>query len=279
MISILFLLLAPLMTAWILPLQTRLEAPGCDGSGIVDPHGRCNGDGIIEHPENPYPYPYPPDGRWKDREGFVFDNPSTDCAFVSQPEIWDSFKVLEKDMTKLFTRVHREVDFTVMGHHPVAGHYHDLLHFYVNALRRVSNMFLDHAELFEIHPRAIHGGCNSQWSVQEINFKGKMNSGMNSRLFSFTPSFNFFFLTSYLGDDFDVVNVWVTKWDKRHQIVECRTYIDAPRIIDGMFKNELWLNASSIRENLQYIPGPGGMPDLKELEDLMGYPDGRKYEN
>lgn len=146
--------------------QTPLEAPGCDGSGIADPDGHCDGNGLVDGPE---------DG--KDREGFEFENPSTDCKYVSQMHIWDSFKDLEKDMNKLFTLIHKNVSFTVMGHHPIAGHYHDLLHFYVNALRRVSVMFLDHADKFEIHPQAIHGGCNQRWSVQEVNFKGMMNSG------------------------------------------------------------------------------------------------------
>lgn len=61
--------------------QTPLDAPGCDGSGIVEPGGRCNGDGLVDSP---------PDHR--DREGFKFENPSTDCKYVSQMHIWDSFK-------------------------------------------------------------------------------------------------------------------------------------------------------------------------------------------
>lgn len=142
-----------------------LEDPRCGGNGLADPDGNCNGDGIIH---DPAPH---------EREGFQFENPSTDCEYVSQMHIWDSFKDLEKDMSKLFTLINKDVSFTVVGHHPIAGHYRDLLHFYVNALRRVSVMFLDHADKFEIHPQAIHGGCNSRWSVQEVNFKGIMNSG------------------------------------------------------------------------------------------------------
>ncbi|GIC89811.1 nuclear transport factor 2 family protein [Aspergillus udagawae] len=224
--------------------QSLLEAPGCDGSGIVDPSGRCNGDGLVDRP---------PDHR--DREGFKFENPSTDCKYVSQMHIWDSFKDLEKDMNKLFTLIHKNVSFTVVGHHPIAGHYNDLLHFYVNALRRVSVLFLDHADKFEIHPQAIHGGCNERWSVQEVNFRGVMNS----------------------GDDFDIVNVWVTRWDQG-QMVEIRTYIDSARIMEALHKNEIWWNGTTFRNNIHYMPGPAGMPDLKKLEDLMGYPDGRKYE-
>ncbi|KAJ5104476.1 hypothetical protein NUU61_001823 [Penicillium alfredii] len=224
--------------------QTPLEGPGCDGSGVVDPDGRCNGNGLID---NPAP---------RDREGFKFENPSTDCEYVSQMHIWDSFKDLEKDMTKLFTLIHKNVSFTVVGHHPIAGHYFDLMHFYVNALRRVSVLFFDHADKFEIHPQAIHGGCNSRWSVQEVQFKGVMNS----------------------GDDFDIVNVWVTRW-YRGQMVEIRTYIDAARIMEALHKNEIWWNSTTFRDNHQFMPGPAGMPDIKALEGLMGYPDGSKYDD
>ncbi|KAJ5461294.1 uncharacterized protein N7458_002846 [Penicillium daleae] len=223
-----------------------LEDPRCGGTGLADPDGNCNGDGIIHDPSP------------REREGFQFENPSTDCEYVSQMHIWDSFKDLEKDMTKLFTLINKDVNFTVVGHHPIAGRYHDLLHFYVNALRRVSVLFMDHADKFEIHPQAIHGGCNSRWSVQEVNFKGIMNS----------------------GEAFDIVNVWVTRWHPQtKQMVEIRTYIDAPRIMDALHKNELWWNGTTFRDNFQYMPGPAGLPDLKQLEGLMGYPDGRKYEN
>lgn len=156
--------------------QIPLEGPGCDGSGIVDPDGRCNGDGLIDDPQ-------PPGDKY--REGFRFENPSTDCKYVSQLYIWDSFKTLEKDMSKLFTLIHKNVSFTVVGHHPIAGHYNDLMHFYVNALRRVAMIFSLHEDKFRIHPQAIHGGCNYEWSVAEIEFIGQMNSG----LYRSTPLF------------------------------------------------------------------------------------------
>jgi hypothetical protein len=155
--------------------QTPLHAQtDCDGTGIVDPDSHCNGTGVVDDPA--------PNGR----EGFKFENPSTKCKYVSQMHIWDSFKDLEKDMSKLFTLIHKNVAFTVVGHHPIAGRYHDLMHFYVNALRRVSMLFIDHADLFEIHPQHIYGGCNSEWSVEEIQFKGVMNSGGDGYLPSST---------------------------------------------------------------------------------------------
>lgn len=84
--------------------------------------------------------------------------------------------------------------------------------------------------------------------------------------------------STFSGEDFEVVNVWVTRW-YRGQMVEIRTYIDAGRINDGLFKNEIWWNGTTFRDNVQYMPGPAGMPDLRQLEQLMGYPDGSKYED
>ncbi|PKY07251.1 hypothetical protein P168DRAFT_309079 [Aspergillus campestris IBT 28561] len=188
------------------PPSQPLEGPDCDGSGIADPDSDCNGDGI----GNPYPGP-PSHGPDKNREGFIFDNPSTNCPYVTQMHIWDAFKSLEKDMSKLFTLIHKNVSFTVMGNHPIAGHYGDLMHFYVNALRRVSVLFFDHADRFEIHPRAIHGGCESSWSVAEVNFRGVMNS----------------------GDDFDIVNVWIPQVQMKRSRVACTSCQSRKRKCSG----------------------------------------------
>lgn len=89
-------------------------------------------------------------------------------------------------------------------------------------------LFMDHADKFEIHPMAIHGGCNSEWSVGEINSKGVMNS----------------------GEAFDIVNVWVTQWDHNQQMAEIRTYIDSTRISEALEKNEIWWNGTTDRDNL-----------------------------
>ena len=112
------------------------------------------------------------------RDGFFFENPETDCKYVSQPYIYKAFKTLETDLSRLFTLINKDVHFTIVGHHPGAGVYHDLMHFYVNALRRVSITASEHPDAFRVNPMGIHGGCNEEWSVQEMNFKGRANSGM-----------------------------------------------------------------------------------------------------
>lgn len=115
-----------------------------------------------------------------EHDGFYFENPETDCKYVSQPYIYKAFKTLETDLTRLFTLIHRDVDFTIVGHHPGAGKYHDLMHFFVNALRRVSITGSEHNDAFKVIPKAIHGGCDQEWSVAEINFQGITNSGMTA---------------------------------------------------------------------------------------------------
>lgn len=35
------------------------------------------------------------------------------------------------------------------------------------------------------------------------------------------------------------INVWVTKW-YQDKMVEIRTYIDAPKIMEALHKNEIW---------------------------------------
>jgi hypothetical protein len=62
-------------------------------------------------------------------------------------------------------------------------------------------------------------------------------------------------------------------------MVEIRTYIDAPKIMDALHKNEIRWNGTTMRDNLLYMPGPAGMPDMKEIEGLLGYPNGSKYKD
>jgi hypothetical protein len=75
-----------------------------------------------------------------------------------------------------------------------------------------------------------------------------------------------------------VVNTWVTRWHDG-QIVEARIYTDTGHISDLFYRNEVWSNSNTYTMHDKYVPGPFGMPDLKELEGQLGYPDGRKYES
>lgn len=110
--------------------------------------------------------------------GFYFENPSLDCRYASQPFIYRIFTSLEFDVEHLFAVIHPQANFTVVGHHPLAGHYHDLRHFYINALYRLNNVIrASYPEEYKITLRYIHGGCDQRWSVQEVLFEGRANNG------------------------------------------------------------------------------------------------------
>ena len=118
-------------------------------------------------------------------DGFYFEDPRTNCTYTSQPYIYDAYLHLAKDMFRLFDKIHPQVNFTIMGHHPVSGHYHDLRHIYVNAFWRLIQCFLRvYPDEFDVKLLNIHGGCDVPWSVQEVRFKGRTNNGMYLDLMS-----------------------------------------------------------------------------------------------
>lgn len=112
-------------------------------------------------------------------DGFYFENPETNCKYTSQPYIYDSYKHLAQNMFKLLEKIQPNVYFTIVGHHPVSGHYRDLKHVWINAFWRLTNCFLAvYPEEFEVTLLHIHGGCDQQWSVQEVLFHGRANNGL-----------------------------------------------------------------------------------------------------
>ena len=222
------------------------------------------------------------------RDGFFFENPETDCKYVSQPYIYKAFKTLETDLSRLFTLINKDVYFTVVGNHPIAGIYHDLMHFYVNALRRVAVAGSEHLDAFRVKPVGIHGGCNEEWSVQEMNFRGLTNSGMHengcplhystfSAELSYKVQSTLMKLLCRLGLPFDIINVWVTRWSQHEQMIEVRTYVDSTKVTQILHENEIWWNATRFTDHTEFEPGPAGMPNLTELEQLMPEGDRPKH--
>ena len=80
-----------------------------------------------------------------------------------------------------------------------------------------------------------------------------------------------------LGLDFDIVNVWVTRWSQHEQMIEVRTYIDSTRVSQMLHENEIWWNATRYTDHTEFEPGPAGMPNLTELEQLMPEDDLPKH--
>ncbi|KAL2000997.1 hypothetical protein VTN02DRAFT_2356 [Thermoascus thermophilus] len=173
-------------------------------------------------------------------DGFYFGNPRTDCPHASQPYIYSQYKAWSDDHTYIASLLVPDVDFTIVGHHPVSGHYHDFRHFYANAFWRIGTCIAEtYPERFRIELLNIHGGCEEEWSVQEVKFSGRANNGI----------------------DFELINVWVTRW-KDGRIVQARTYIDAQETTLILYQNEDWTNSTTHTDHQKFLPGPRGMPDM-----------------
>ncbi|KAL2002552.1 hypothetical protein VTN02DRAFT_6501 [Thermoascus thermophilus] len=188
-------------------------------------------------------------------DDFYFENPSTKCTYASQPYIYKVFSNIDRNVENLFGLIHPNATFTVVGHHPLAGRYHDLRHFYINALYRIYNCArLNYPELYKGTLQYIHAGCDERWSVQELLFEGKANNGLEYRL----------------------TNVWVTRWDDG-KMVEVRTYVDADDVSRMLFDNEIWSNSSTSTEHDDFMPGPAGMPPDREGPGAQSSSHGHYY--
>ena len=121
---------------------------------------------LYEHRE-PEPPPY--------EKPLQFDNPSTDCKYVSQPWIASIFKNIANDFADVFKYVHPDVTFRIMGHHPFAGAYDNPKIAYINSLHRLNNCLKDN----EVDSKlwAIHGGCDSEWTIMELYFNATTKRG------------------------------------------------------------------------------------------------------
>jgi hypothetical protein len=89
---------------------------------------------------------------------FDFENPETNCKYVSQPWIYRTFNSVSDDMEGIFRYAHPDLHVRIMGHHPFAGYYHNPKMAFVNSLWRLNNCLQDakvDAKLW-----AIHGGCD-----------------------------------------------------------------------------------------------------------------------
>ena len=169
------------------------------------------------------------------RDGFQFENPSVNCKYTSQPKMYDMLSAFADDTSAFFTIVDENVDWTIVGHHPLAGHYPTAKLFFTNTLWRLRAAF-DPAR-FYLNVIALHAGCNSKWSVQELDYHG------------FTKG----------GDYWQVINMWVTRWEN-DRIVESRAYVDAPTTMGFLHDYEIWWNSTTEIDHTTYLPGPQGMP-------------------
>ena len=113
-----------------------------------------------------------------ERPDFEFENPETTCKYPSQPYIYDTFSNIATNTSIIFEHINPKAHFTVMGHHPFAGSYHDVRLVFSNSLWRLYNCLQD----LKVDAKvvAIHGGCDQKWSVQEFSFNATTNKGIDA---------------------------------------------------------------------------------------------------
>ncbi|EED15406.1 conserved hypothetical protein [Talaromyces stipitatus ATCC 10500] len=177
---------------------------------------------------------------------FEFENPETNCKYVSQPWIYNAFNSVSEDMEAVFKYAHPDLHVRIMGHHPFAGYYHNPKMAFVNSLWRLNNCLKDakvDAKLW-----AIHGGCDQAWSVQEFYFNATTNK----------------------GQPWELTSLWVSRWDEDGLIREVRTWVDAGQIMRTLWDNEIWFNSSDRVHHYDFIPGPGGLPPIANKTELGG---------
>jgi hypothetical protein len=113
-------------------------------------------------------------------------NQSTTClcmpgraktTFPDKCQITQVFDFLSQgNFTGFLARVAPNVNWTLMGTHPLAGEYHNRTIFAVDALQRLANT-LDPSQGSALNLVHIVGGGNEEWSVQELHGLGVCKNG------------------------------------------------------------------------------------------------------
>ncbi|RDW56973.1 hypothetical protein BP5796_13040 [Coleophoma crateriformis] len=171
-----------------------------------------------------------------EKRPFDFENPETNCKYVSQPWIFDVFQNIATDMEGVFKYAADDITFRIMGHHPFAGHYDNAMVAYANSLWRLNNCLQDRKVDAKIW--GIHGGCDQAWTVMEFYFNATTNR----------------------GDFWELTSLWVARWGEDKKLHEVRTYVDAGQIIKTLMDNEIYFNSSDRVYHSDFVPGPAGLP-------------------
>ncbi|KAL9618739.1 MAG: hypothetical protein Q9160_006618 [Pyrenula sp. 1 TL-2023] len=100
-----------------------------------------------------------------------------DCKYASRDRITTLFTALaKKDYPTFFAAVVDNVNWTIQGTHPLSGQYDNKTTFVINTIARLariqSNTAPNNMDTFN-----IVGGCNEEWSSQEISSHQVMLNG------------------------------------------------------------------------------------------------------
>ena len=98
-------------------------------------------------------------------------------TYPNQCRILEIFNYLATGSDEaFFAQVAPDVDWTVMGTHPLAGEYHNRTIFIADTLERLANTE-DPSNPLTLSVTNIIGGGNDEWSVQELHVLGSCKNG------------------------------------------------------------------------------------------------------
>lgn len=102
----------------------------------------------------------------------------TSCTYAPREHIQSLFTELTSgNSTVFYDQVVDDVDWNVQGTHPLAGRYHNKTVFLINAVNRIAKL-QDANRPHAAKLLNIVGGCNEEWSAQEIRVTAYMSNGM-----------------------------------------------------------------------------------------------------
>lgn len=112
---------------------------------------------------------------------------ATNCTYASRAHISQVFGDLVKgNYSAFFSNVVDDVDWNVQGTSPLAGRYTNKTVFFVNTVARLAQ--IENLNLPEnITLLNVVGGCDEEWSIQELREQAVMKNG------TFLDSTNFLF--------------------------------------------------------------------------------------
>ena len=112
--------------------------------------------------------------------GLVYGDNTTcqsNTKYPNQCQITKIFDHLSRgNFDAFFSHVAEDVQWTLMGTHPLAGEYHNRTIFIVDALKRLANT-LTQAHPSKLELTSVIGGGDEAWSAQELHGTGVCKNG------------------------------------------------------------------------------------------------------
>lgn len=107
----------------------------------------------------------------------AFSPKETPSKYPSETEITKIFDpISEGNFMAFFAHVVPNVSWTMMGTHPLAGEYHNITVFAIDALERLKQT-MDTSQAVSMKLVNVIGGGDSEWSVQELHGTGVCKNG------------------------------------------------------------------------------------------------------